>query len=101
MQVSSAGAVIVSTGCERHPGASRPAHVNPADVTYRGRRPRIWWIRRGHRLCPADRHQAPPWLAGRAPAQDATVQAINTSGHAVLFAGSTVCIALLGILARV
>ena len=30
--------------------------------------------------------------------EDAAVQAINTSGRAVLFAGSTVCIALLGIL---
>ncbi len=35
--------------------------------------------------------------AGLTPA-DAAVQALNTSGRAVLFAGSTVCIALLGIL---
>jgi RND superfamily putative drug exporter len=35
--------------------------------------------------------------AGLTP-KDAAVQAINTSGRAVLFAGSTVCIALLGIL---
>jgi putative drug exporter of the RND superfamily len=35
--------------------------------------------------------------AGLAP-EEAAVQAINTSGRAVLFAGSTVCIALLGIL---
>jgi putative drug exporter of the RND superfamily len=35
--------------------------------------------------------------AGLTP-EDAAVQAINTSGRAVLFAGSTVCIALLGIL---
>ena len=32
------------------------------------------------------------------PPEEAAVQAINTSGRAVLFAGSTVCIALLGIL---
>src|SRR6516162_1382321 len=32
------------------------------------------------------------------PPEEAVVQAINTSGRAVLFAGSTVCIALLGIL---
>ena len=32
------------------------------------------------------------------PPQEAAVQAIDTSGRAVLFAGSTVCIALLGIL---
>jgi putative drug exporter of the RND superfamily len=35
--------------------------------------------------------------AGLTP-EEAAVQAINTSGRAVLFAGSTVCIALLGIL---
>ena len=32
------------------------------------------------------------------PAQDAAVRALNTSGRAVLFAGTTVCIALLGML---
>ena len=36
-------------------------------------------------------------LAGLTP-EEAAVQAIDTSGRAVLFAGSTVCIALLGIL---
>ncbi|WP_322767716.1 MMPL family transporter [Frankia sp. Cr1] len=36
--------------------------------------------------------------AGRSP-QDAVVTAINTSGRAVMFAGVTVCIALLGMLA--
>ena len=35
-------------------------------------------------------------LEGRSP-EDATAQAINTSGRAVLFAGITVCIALLGL----
>jgi putative drug exporter of the RND superfamily len=37
-------------------------------------------------------------LAGRSP-EDSTVTAVNTSGRAVLFAGITVCIALLGMFA--
>ncbi|GAB2598725.1 MMPL family transporter [Streptomyces capparidis] len=37
-------------------------------------------------------------LRGRTP-EDSAVQAINTSGRAVLFAGATVCIALLGMFA--
>ena len=36
-------------------------------------------------------------MAGMSP-QDAAVRALNTSGRAVLFAGTTVCIALLGML---
>ncbi|MCX5229814.1 MMPL family transporter [Streptomyces sp. NBC_00233] len=37
-------------------------------------------------------------LAGKAP-EDAAVTAVNTSGRAVIFAGGTVCIALLGMFA--
>ena len=52
----------------------------------------------GHRLRPVHRHQAPPRPAVRARPRGGGGQGLNTSGRAVLFAGGTVCIALLGML---
>ena len=55
--------------------------------------------RRRHRLRAVHRHPAPQRPQGRAVASRSRASgALNTSGRAVLFAGATVCIALLGLL---